>query len=90
MLPTIQTSETFKEEYTKYQNMINQLPDGTFKTETMQLLTKLITEVKRLDGGHAEMTASRRMPTMTTEVRENIVGIRKQLDRKYRDWQNRN
>lgn len=90
MLPTIQTSEKFKEEYNKYQTMINQLPDGTFKTETVQLLTKLVAEVKRLDGGHAEMTVSRKMPTMTTEVRENIVGIRKQLDRKYRDWQTRN
>jgi gas vesicle protein len=86
MLQSIQKSSRFKEEYTKYKEAISKMPDGHFKEDVSNLLSKLAMEVKRLDEMHAEMIYTKQMPTLGTELRDHISSIRKQLETKLKDW----
>jgi hypothetical protein len=58
------------------------MPDGPAKQESQQLLNKLIAEIKKLDSMHMEMIYSRQMPSMGTDIKQDILSLRKKLDSK--------
>jgi hypothetical protein len=62
------------------------MPDGTVKQESQQLLNKLVAEIKKLDSMHMEMIYSRQLPTMGSEMKQDITAIRKKLETIIRDW----
>jgi hypothetical protein len=62
------------------------MPDGAAKQESQQLLNKLVAEIKKLDSMHMEMIYSRQLPTMGSEMKQDITAIRKKLETKLRDW----
>jgi hypothetical protein len=79
-------SEKFQKDYTEYQCAILEMPVGQLQTETKLLLTKLVNTIKTLDNNITEMSIANRMPTPTSNLRNDIISIRTQLDSKIQDW----
>lgn len=86
MLQPITKTPRFQDEIKKYQNSISEINEGPFKEEVSKLLSKLITEVKKLDDMHTEMVYTNQLPSMGTEFRDRIMQIRKQLDYKIKEY----
>jgi hypothetical protein len=82
----LQKSSRFQEDCARYQSTIDQMPDGTVKQEVTQLLNKLITEIKKLDNMHMEMVYTRQLPSMGSDMKQEITSIRRQLETKIKDW----
>jgi hypothetical protein len=62
------------------------MPDGNVKQEVNQLLNKLITEIKKLDNMHMEMVYTKQLPSMGSDMKQEITSIRRQLETKIKDW----
>ena len=75
-------STRFQEDCAKYRTAIDTMPDGQAKQESQQLLNKLIAEIKKLDSMHMEMIYTRQMPSMGTDMKQDILALRKKLDNK--------
>ena len=75
-------STRFQEDCARYRTAIDTMPDGPAKQESQQLLNKLIAEIKKLDSMHMEMIYSRQMPSMGTDMKQDILSLRKKLDSK--------
>ena len=75
-------STRFQEDCARYRTAIDTMPDGPAKQESQQLLNKLIGEIKKLDSMHMEMIYSRQMPSMGTDMKQDILSLRKKLDNK--------
>ena len=75
-------STRFQEDCAKYRTAIDTMPDGPAKQESQQLLNKLIAEIKKLDSMHMEMIYTRQMPSMGTDMKQDILALRKKLDNK--------
>ena len=75
-------STRFQEDCAKYRTAIDAMPDGPAKQESQQLLNKLIAEIKKLDSMHMEMIYTRQMPSMGTDMKQDILSLRKKLDSK--------
>ncbi len=86
MSSLLQKSSRFQEDYERYRTAIDTMPDGAAKQESQQLLNKLVAEIKKLDSMHMEMIYSRQLPTMGSEMKQDITAIRKKLETKLRDW----
>jgi gas vesicle protein len=82
----LQKSSRFQEDYERYSTAIDSLPDGAAKQESQQLLNKLISEIKKLDSMHMEMIYSRQLPTMGSDMKQDITTIRKKLETRLKDW----
>ena len=79
-------STRFQEDCAKYRTAIDTMPDGPAKQESQQLLNKLIAEIKKLDSMHMEMVYNRQLPTMGSEMKQDITAIRKKLETRIKDW----
>jgi hypothetical protein len=75
-------STRFQEDCAKYHAAIDSMPEGAAKQESQQLLNKLIAEIKKLDSMHMEMIYSHQLPTMGSDMRQDILALRKKLDSK--------
>ena len=75
-------STRFQEDCARYRTAIDTMPDGPAKQESQQLLNKLIAEIKKLDSMHMEMIYTRQMPSMGTDMKQDILALRKKLDSK--------
>ena len=75
-------STRFQEDCAKYHAAIDSMPEGAAKQESQQLLNKLIAEIKKLDSMHMEMIYARQMPSMGSDMRQDILVLRKKLDSK--------
>ena len=75
-------STRFQEDCAKYHAAIDSMPEGAAKQESQQLLNKLIAEIKKLDSMHMEMIYSHQLPTMGSDMRQDILTLRKKLDSK--------
>jgi hypothetical protein len=82
----LQKSSRLQEDYERYSTAIDTMPDGAVKQESQQLLNKLVAEIKKLDSMHMEMIYSRQLPTMGSEMKQDITAIRKKLETRIRDW----
>ena len=79
-------SSRFLKDCEKYESMIATMPEGNVKTETVQLLQKLIYSIKKLDNMHLEMIYSRQLPTMGGDMKQEITDLRKKLETRIKDW----
>ena len=75
-------STRFQEDCEKYRTAIDNMPDGSAKQESQQLLNKLIAEIKKLDSMHMEMIYTKQMTSMGSDMRQDILSLRKKLDSK--------
>ncbi len=85
MLTQIRKSTAFQNDIKKYDNLISTIPEGKEKTEIKQLLSNLISEVKKMDDLHLEMIYNKQMRTVGTDFRDKITNIRKQLESKIKE-----
>ena len=81
----LQKSSRFQKEYERYLTAINTMPDGPVKQESQQLLNKLILEIKKLDTMHMEMIYTKQMPSMGSDMKQDILTLRKKLDSKLKN-----
>jgi hypothetical protein len=85
MLSLLQ-SERFQQEYKQYQNKIEKITDLPTRNQAITLLKSLAAEVKKLDSQHQDMFAGNQIPMGLSDVRSNIVSIRKKIDKLCKDW----
>ena len=64
----LQKSNRFQQDYQRYLDKIQQIPEGEFKQEANGLLNKLVVEVKKLDSMHIEMVITRQIPSMGSDM----------------------
>jgi hypothetical protein len=81
----LQKSNRFQQDYQRYLDKIQQIPEGEFKQEANGLLNKLVVEVKKLDSMHIEMVITKQIPSMGSDMRQNILSIRQKLDHKLKN-----
>ena len=81
----LQKSNRFQQYYQRYLEKIQQIPEGEFKQEANGLLNKLVAEVKKLDSMHIEMVITKQMPSIGSDMRQNILSIRQKLDTKLKN-----
>lgn len=81
----LQKSDRFQQDYQRYLDKIQQIPEGEFKQEANGLLNKLVAEVKKLDSMHIEMIITKQMPSIGSDMRQNILSIRQKLDNKLKN-----
>ncbi len=86
MSSILQKSTRFIKDCEKYESVIDTMPEGNVKNETVQLLQKLTYSIKKLDNMHLEMIYSRQLPTMGNEMKQEISELRKKLETRIRDW----
>lgn len=82
----LQKNERFQQDCQRYRAAIENMPDGHFKIEATKTLNELINEVKKMDNLLGEMAYTGQIPTIGSEIRDNITSIRKKLDIKIKDW----
>jgi hypothetical protein len=87
MLPSVQQSERFQTELTRYTTALNQMSNGSVKTELQGLVNKLVGEVRLLDNNHNEMIMNRQLGAMSPDIKENITQTRKRIQTIVRDWE---
>jgi ASC-1-like (ASCH) protein len=80
-------SSRFQTEYQTYHAKIEKITNGDIKNQATILLKTLVNEVRKLDNQHQEMFTGNHVPTGLGDVRSGIVGIRKQLDTLFKDWE---
>ena len=85
MLSLLQ-SERFQQEYKQYQNKIEKISDLPTRNQAITLLKSLAAEVKKLDSQHQDMFAGNQIPMGLGDVRNNIISIRKKIDKLCKDW----
>ena len=78
----LQQADRFQQDVKKYTEVIDRMDDGQAKLEAKRLLNDLIYEVKNMDNMYIDMVYANQLPTMGSEMREKIVGLRKQLNKK--------
>ena len=81
----LQKSNRFQQDYQRYLDKIQRIPEGEFKQEANGLLNKLVAEVKKLDSMHIEMVITKQMPSIGSDMRQNILSIRQKLDNKLKN-----
>ena len=81
----LQKSDRFQQDYQRYLDKLQQSPEGEFKQEANGLLNKLVAEVKKLDSMHIEMVITKQMPSIGSDMRQNILSIRQKLDTKLKN-----
>ena len=79
-------SQRFQTEYREYHAKIEKITSSETKNQATILLKTLVNEVKKLDNQHQEMFSGNQVPMGLSDVRSEIVGIRKKLDTLLKDW----
>ena len=82
MSSLLQKSSRFQQDHERYLAKIEQIPEGEFNREVKELLNKLVSEVRKLDTMHMEMIYTKQMPSMGSDMKQDILTLRKKLDSK--------
>jgi hypothetical protein len=86
MIPKVQTSLRFKEEYSTYQKKISQVTDKKMQTELTEALLALKGQVQFLDRCHDQLFMAGKLSTEVSDIRASILKYRKILDQKLAAW----
>jgi len=78
-------SPRFVQEYEDFKNKIEKISSPEKKRELTDLLNQLVNEVRALDNKHNEVSQFSRLPTSVTDIRENLLAIRKTLSSRLSD-----
>lgn len=86
MIPTLKTNNKIVEDLKRYQDSIDQIEDLNLRTDLNSLLEKLKIEISHIDRNHQQLLITGRIPTEITDIRANIISIKKSLDSKIDMW----
>lgn len=82
---SVYNSEKFKKEYSDFKNRISKIQDLKSKSILENLLLNLERKVKSLDSQHTEIILSRQMKSLGADIKDEILELRKSLDKKIKD-----
>lgn len=86
---SIYKSEKFQNEYNDFKTRIDKVDDLRLKSTLENLLRQLETKVKRLDSQHSELIMSRQMKSLGSDIKDELLDLRKSLDKKLKDFESR-
>jgi len=86
---SIYKSEKFQNEYNDFKTRIDKVDDLRLKSTLENLLRQLETKVKRLDSQHSELIMSRQMKSLGNDIKDELLDLRKSLDKKLKDFESR-
>jgi hypothetical protein len=78
-------NERFQSEYRSWRIKVDSMSDCNQKTELLELLNKLVNEVKKLDTFHEELVRSHSLPMGLDESKSRIAEIRKKIQKRIND-----
>ena len=86
---SLYNSERFQNEYKNFKSRISAIDDTKIKSNLENLLERLKQKVKSLDTQHAEMIISKQMKSLGEDAKNDILDLRKSIDKKLKDWESR-
>lgn len=86
MIPSLTTNPKYIEDYNRYVNEISAITDQSLKAELLNLLGRLKEQVGHIDKNHQQLLVNGRIPTEITDIRANIISIKKSMDSKIDMW----
>lgn len=88
MIPKIQNSQRFVEDYNNFQKQINEIDDNDYlKKELTDKLSQLKNNVIYIDRCHDQMMINARISPEVSEIREEIIKIKSLLEQKLSVYQ---
>jgi hypothetical protein len=87
MLPTIEKSEKFKNEFNDFKSRISKVTNEPLKKTLNDKLTNLLREVRMIDQSHENLLNANQISPLTLESRNNIKQIRSFLLSKLEEWE---
>jgi hypothetical protein len=87
MIPRIQNSERFLQEYKTFQKRISAVADEDLKNRLVSSLLELRDQIVYLDRQHESLYTSSRMPSDVGDTRNKIFEIRKNLENLLNSWE---
>lgn len=75
----ISQTETFKREYKKIMEFIDQTDNESKKNEVRGLLKELVNLVKKIDTMHLDIVSVGKLPDDSSEFRDRIIETRKKI-----------
>ena len=87
MMQKIQNSQRFKDDYKNYQERIIKISEPTAQKELTDLLVKLKEQAIYIDRSHDSMLITGRISSDVSDLRSNLITIKKTLDQKLVHWE---
>jgi hypothetical protein len=88
MIPKIQNSQRFIEDYNNFQKQISEIDDNEYlKKELTDALSQLKNNVIYIDRCHDQMMINARISPEVSEIREDIIKIKSLLEQKLSVYQ---
>lgn len=82
MIPKLATNPRYLEDCRRYQERIDSVTDAASREALEKLFKKLKEQVSYIDRSHDQLILTGRMGDDVTDIRSNIVSIKKTLDTK--------
>lgn len=76
MIPKIQNSQRFREDYNNFQKQIGSVQDQNQKDQLTQLLAQLKAHVGFIDQAHEQMQINGKISTEVSELRQEVLRIK--------------
>ncbi len=86
MLPTIEKSERFKREYTRFKDQIENINAPQLKQDLLGLLEDLFAEVRKVDNAASSSNVRFALTNNIPDSKNRIAEIRKRLTKKLGDY----
>lgn len=90
MIPKLQNSQRFLNDYKNYQEKILKVTDNDLNKELTALLIKLKETVMYIDRSHEQIFITGRISEDISDLKSNIINIKKTLDQKLLLWNHKN
>lgn len=87
MLPTIEKSEKFKNEFNDFKSRINKVSNESLKKTLNDKLTNLLREVRSIDQSHENLLNANQISPLTLESRNKIKELRIFLSSRLTEWE---
>ncbi len=88
MIPKIQNSQRFIEDYNNFQKKISEINDNDYlKRELTDALSQLKNNVIYIDRCHDQMMINARISPEVSEIREEIIKLKSLLEQKLSVYQ---
>jgi hypothetical protein len=82
MIPKLQNSKKFLDDFAQYQERIKKIDDTELKNQLTGLLVKLKEQVIYIDRSHESLLLTGRISDDVNDQRTNLAAIKKSLDQK--------
>lgn len=82
MIPKLQNSKKFTDDYQQYQERIKKITDPKIQSELTSLLVQLKEQVMYIDRSHDSMFITGRVNGDLADQRATLISIKKNLDNK--------